>query len=60
MLQLYQIPGISETWNFDAIKKHYYWSHKQINPTRVIPVGPIYNFDDSHDRDRFFSNEEKM
>ncbi|TEB34306.1 glutathione S-transferase [Coprinellus micaceus] len=27
--------------NFDHIKTHYYWSHSQINPTRVVPVGPI-------------------
>ena len=29
--------------DFDHIKTHYYWSHKFINPTRVVPVGPIPN-----------------
>lgn len=29
--------------NFDHIKTHYYWSHAAINPTRIIPVGPIPN-----------------
>ncbi|EEB90785.1 hypothetical protein MPER_10964 [Moniliophthora perniciosa FA553] len=27
--------------NFEHIKTHYYWSHPHINPTRVVPVGPI-------------------
>ena len=48
------MPGIADTWNFDEIIKHYYWSHNQINPSRVVPVGPVYNFDDKHDRDRVF------
>ncbi|KAF8069105.1 glutathione S-transferase [Lyophyllum atratum] len=31
--------------NFDHIKTHYYWSHPSINPTRVVPVGPIPNIE---------------
>ena len=38
--RIYNMPGISETVNFDHIKKHYYGSHKTINPTGIIPVGP--------------------
>jgi putative glutathione S-transferase len=41
---LYQIPGIAETVNFDHIKKHYYQSHKTINPTGIVPVGPDLDF----------------
>jgi glutathionyl-hydroquinone reductase len=37
---LYQIPGIAETVNFDHIKRHYYMTHTQINPTRIVPIGP--------------------
>jgi len=37
---LYQRPGISETVNFDHIKRHYYLSHSQINPTGIVPNGP--------------------
>lgn len=38
--RIYKMPGITETVNFDHIKKHYYGSHKTINPTGVVPVGP--------------------
>lgn len=37
---IYNMPGIAETVNFDHIKQHYYGSHKTINPTGVVPVGP--------------------
>ncbi|MCX5493245.1 glutathione S-transferase family protein [Kaistia dalseonensis] len=43
--ELYQMPGIRETVDFDHIKKHYYQSHKTINPTGVVPMGPILDFD---------------
>lgn len=38
--RIYNMPGIAETVNFDHIKKHYYGSHKTINPIGIIPVGP--------------------
>lgn len=38
--RIYKMPGITETVNFEHIKKHYYGSHKTINPTGVVPVGP--------------------
>lgn len=38
---LYQIPGIAETVNFDHIKRHYYMTHTEINPTRIVPIGPV-------------------
>lgn len=41
MKSLYQHPGIAETVNFDHIKRHYYYSHTMINPTQVVPVGPV-------------------
>jgi len=37
--QVYQIPKIGDTVNLDHIKKHYYMSHKQINPTGIVPLG---------------------
>lgn len=37
---LYQWPGISETVNLDHIKRHYYVTHDDINPTRIVPIGP--------------------
>ena len=50
---LYQHPGIADTFNLDHIKRHYYYSHESINPTRIIPKGPELNYDAPHDRDRF-------
>lgn len=37
---IYTIPEIQKTVNFDHIKTHYYWSQESINPTRVVPSGP--------------------
>lgn len=42
--KLYHHNGISETVNFDHIKTHYYGSHKTINPTGVVPVGPAIDW----------------
>ncbi len=52
---LYQQPGIAETVNFEHIKKHYYFSHESINPTRIVPKGPPLDFNAAHDRARFTS-----
>jgi putative glutathione S-transferase len=38
---LYQIPGVSQTVDFDHIKRHYYYTHEDINPTRIVPIGPL-------------------
>ncbi len=37
---LYQVEGVAETVNFDHIKRHYYMTHNDINPTQIVPVGP--------------------
>lgn len=47
---LYQVPGIAETVSIEHIKAHYYTSHANINPTRIIPVGPMLDFNEPHDR----------
>ncbi len=51
--ELYQVPGIAGTVHFDHIKRHYYRSHTQINPTRIVPLGPALDLDAPHDRGRF-------
>jgi putative glutathione S-transferase len=43
--ELYQMPDVKRTVNMDHIKKHYYGSHKSINPTGVVPAGPEIDFD---------------
>ena len=42
--RIYQLPGMAQTVNFDHIKRHYYGSHKTINPTGVIPLGPTLDW----------------
>ncbi|KAI8142310.1 glutathione S-transferase [Fennellomyces sp. T-0311] len=37
--RIYQMPGVASTVNMEHIKKHYYMSHRQINPTQVVPIG---------------------
>jgi putative glutathione S-transferase len=41
---LYQVPGVAETVHFDHIKKHYYGSHRTINPTGIVAAGPRIDF----------------
>ena len=48
--ELYQVPGVKETVNIDHIKRHYYGSHKTINPTGIVPEGPILDLDAPHRR----------
>ena len=47
---LYQHPGIAATVDLDQIKRHYYRTHPQINPTRIVPVGPALDLAAPHDR----------
>ncbi len=47
---LYQTPGFGKSTDFDHIKRHYYMTHDQINPTRIVPKGPLVNWAAPHDR----------
>jgi len=49
---LYQTPGIAHTVNFDHIKRHYYGTHTEINPTRIVPLGPELHLSAPHGRER--------
>jgi putative glutathione S-transferase len=49
--ELYQVPGISGTVNFQHIKRHYYQSHRTINPTGVVSLGPRLDLERPHGRD---------
>ena len=48
--ELYQIPGVSDTINMHQIKYHYYASHGSVNPTGIVPSGPVIDFDQPHTR----------
>ena len=50
MRDLYQWPGIADTCNFGHAKRHYYASHDTVNPTGIVPVGPVRNLDAPHGR----------
>ncbi|MBV9999847.1 MAG: glutathione S-transferase family protein [Verrucomicrobia bacterium] len=52
LLDLYQQPGIAETVNLDHIKRHYYITHDDINPTRIVPIGPALDLTRPHGRER--------
>ena len=48
---LYQIDGVEQTVNVDHIKRHYYVTHDDINPTRLVPIGPHQDLHLPHGRD---------
>ena len=48
--ELYQVPGVRGTVNFDHIVRHYHYSHNSINPHRIIPTNPVLDFDAPHGR----------
>ena len=49
--ELYQVPGVAQTLSFEQIKTHYYASHLMINPTGIVPVGPVQDFTAAHGRE---------
>jgi len=44
--RIYQLPHVASTVSFDHIKRHYYGSHRTINPTGVVPKGPIMDWNE--------------
>ncbi len=47
---LYQFENVSETVNFEHIKRHYYGSHPTINPYGIVPEGPMLDYSRPHNR----------
>ena len=52
---IYQLPGVADTVDFDHIKTHYYASHRMINPTGVVPLGPDIDYAHPHGRERLIA-----
>jgi putative glutathione S-transferase len=48
---IYQTPGVADTVNMDHIKEHYYTTHPEVTPTRIVAAGPDVDFEAPHDRD---------
>jgi putative glutathione S-transferase len=54
---LYQTGGIANTVNMAHIKGHYYESHCTINPTGIVPLGPILDLGAPHGRGQLGSHK---
>jgi glutathionyl-hydroquinone reductase len=48
--ELHQWPGVAATVAMAQIKRHYYTTHDELNPKRIIPVGPGYDWSEPHGR----------
>jgi putative glutathione S-transferase len=48
---LHQIPGVAATVDLGQIARHYHRSHSAINPTRIVPVGPVLDLGAPHGRE---------
>jgi putative glutathione S-transferase len=48
---LYQTPGVAETVRMDHIKEHYYTTHPDVTPSRIVAAGPDLDFEAGHDRE---------
>jgi putative glutathione S-transferase len=59
LCELYQVSGVADTVNFEHIKDHYYESHDTINPTGVVPLGPIQDFNQPHQRGQLLNYSNK-
>ncbi|HEV2736378.1 MAG TPA: glutathione S-transferase family protein [Longimicrobiaceae bacterium] len=46
---LFQTPGFGETVDLDHIKRHYYVTHDRLNPSRIVPLGPLVDWTAPHD-----------
>lgn len=49
---LHQTPGVAGTVRLDHVARHYHYSHVAINPTRIVPIGPLLDLDAPHGRER--------
>jgi len=50
--ELYQMPGVAATFNAEHAKRHYYESHRTLNPSGIVPLGPAIDFGGPHERAR--------
>lgn len=57
---LYQLPGVADTVRIDHIKEHYYTTHPEVTPNRIVAAGPDIDFTTDHDRDHLASLPEQL
>ena len=53
---IYQMPNIADTVNFDHIRNHYYRSHTTLNQHGIISIGPEQDLNEPHGRDTRFGS----
>ena len=58
--ELYQHPAVAETVNFEHIKRHYYGSLRRINPSGIVPRGPLLDWRAPHGRERLGAEREAI
>ena len=58
--ELIAVPGVAQTINMEHIKRHYYQSHRHLNPSGIVPKGPLLDFlpDDHHDQEVSAASQE--
>jgi putative glutathione S-transferase len=47
---LYAVPGVAGTVDFDQIRRHYFLTHPELNPSGILPIGPDIDLTAPHDR----------
>eukprot|EP00759_Apiculatamorpha_spiralis_P005385 PhF_6_TR13242/c0_g1_i3/m.20983/K07393/ECM4, yqjG; glutathionyl-hydroquinone reductase len=50
--EIYQMEGVAKTVDMDNIKKHYFISHRNINPHGIVPKGPLIDYTQPHGREK--------
>jgi putative glutathione S-transferase len=55
---IYQHPGIAKTVDMAHIRHHYFGSHRMINPTGIIPIGPEFDLLAPHGREQLKNGEQ--
>ena len=50
-LDLYQTPGLRQVIDIDGIKRGYYGGQSNVNPSGVVPTGPIIDLTAPHNRE---------
>jgi putative glutathione S-transferase len=49
---LYGRPAFRDSVNFDHIKRHYYLTHPKLDPSGIVPLGPVSDWDAPHGREK--------
>ena len=48
---LFQVPGVADVTDMEETRRHYYLSHKSLNPSGILPVAPELDLLAPHGRE---------